>query len=275
MPLPEGFQFSQSSLQDYVECARRFQLRYLDRLAWPAVEAEPILEHEVHMAQGERFHHLVHQHLSGISVERLQANAAEEPLSRWWSNYLKGGLNGLPEQRFPEITLSAEIAGYRLIAKYDVLAIEPGKRAVIVDWKTALRRPSRERLARRLQTIVYRYVLARAGRHINGGEELKPEQIRMIYWFADFPTKPEMFDYDGQLFQADEHLLTSLIKEIEVRDEPIWMLTPEVDRCHFCRYRSLCERGQKAGDFTLIDLDNEVDALRFDFDFDQIIEIEF
>ena len=32
---------SQSSLQDYVDCARRFQLRYLDRLSYPAIESEP------------------------------------------------------------------------------------------------------------------------------------------------------------------------------------------------------------------------------------------
>ena len=44
--LPPGFQFSQRSLQDYVDCRRRFELRYLQNLAWPAVEAEPHLEQE-------------------------------------------------------------------------------------------------------------------------------------------------------------------------------------------------------------------------------------
>ena len=44
--LPEGFRFSQSSLQDYVDCRRRFQLRYLQNLAWPALQSEPALENE-------------------------------------------------------------------------------------------------------------------------------------------------------------------------------------------------------------------------------------
>ena len=39
--LPDDFHFSQGSLQDYVDCQRRFQLRYLMKLAWPAVDAEP------------------------------------------------------------------------------------------------------------------------------------------------------------------------------------------------------------------------------------------
>ena len=39
--LPPQFAFSQSSLQDYMDCPRRFQLRYLDRLIYPAAESEP------------------------------------------------------------------------------------------------------------------------------------------------------------------------------------------------------------------------------------------
>jgi len=34
--LPAPFTFSQSSLQDYYDCPRRFELRYLSRLIWPA-----------------------------------------------------------------------------------------------------------------------------------------------------------------------------------------------------------------------------------------------
>ncbi|MCZ7553427.1 MAG: PD-(D/E)XK nuclease family protein [Anaerolineales bacterium] len=39
--LPEGFHFSQTNLQDYRECPRRFKLRYMLGLAWPAIESEP------------------------------------------------------------------------------------------------------------------------------------------------------------------------------------------------------------------------------------------
>ena len=44
--LPGSFIFSQSSLQYYFDCPRRFQLRYIEHLAWPAVETEPVLENE-------------------------------------------------------------------------------------------------------------------------------------------------------------------------------------------------------------------------------------
>jgi hypothetical protein len=88
-PLPPGFQFSQGSLQDYIDCHRRFQLRYLVQLAWPAVESEPVLESERFMQQGARFHRMVQQHLLGISAERLAMLAKDEDLLRWWENYLR------------------------------------------------------------------------------------------------------------------------------------------------------------------------------------------
>ena len=71
MPLPLNFQFSQASLSDYVDCARRFQLRYLLEQPWPAVEAEPLLERERVMALGQRFHKLIQQHIEGLPAEAL------------------------------------------------------------------------------------------------------------------------------------------------------------------------------------------------------------
>ena len=64
--LPFGFVFSQSSLQDYNDCPRRFQLRYIEKLHWPAVEMEPALENEHRQQEGQLFHRLVQQHIIGI-----------------------------------------------------------------------------------------------------------------------------------------------------------------------------------------------------------------
>jgi hypothetical protein len=73
--LPDDFQFSQASLQDYVDCRRRFQLRYLLELAWPAIQAEPAEDQEMHGQQGELFHRLVQQHQLGIPAARLASMA--------------------------------------------------------------------------------------------------------------------------------------------------------------------------------------------------------
>ncbi len=56
--------------------------------------------------------------------------------------------------------------------------------------------------------------------------------------------------------------------------------TEQDERCRFCVYRSLCDRGQRAGDWDQVDqgLDAELDegeVFEFDIDFDQIAEVEF
>jgi len=290
MTLPTNFQFSQGSLQDYVDCPRRFQLRYVLQLAWPAQEVEPALENEQHMRQGAAFHQLIHRHALGIPAEDLSRAVQEPDLRRWWHNYLERGPQGLPETCYPEVVLSAPMAGYRLVARYDLIAVDGGRRAVIVDWKTSRRRTKYKVLAERLQTRVYPYLLVRAGAHLNGGRPLAPEQVEMVYWFADYPEELAHFAYDAARCEADEAYLTSLIEEIAELGDVDFPLTTQERRCKFCPYRSLCQRGVRAGtldealdaalDAAHQALEDEADAggafdIDIDIDFEQIAEIAY
>ncbi len=271
--LPDNFQFSQSNLQDYVECPRRFELRYIQGLRWPAAEAEPIAEHERHMRQGQVFHHMIHQHQIGIPAATLTPLATDPDLRSWWQNYLDTDLlETLPANREPEVMLSASLGNHRLLAKYDLLAID-NERAVIVDWKTSRRVPSSEKLAQRLQTIVYRYLLVEAGAVFNDGVPINPEQVEMIYWFAAEPNTTVRFSYDSVTHQTAAEYLHGLAAEIEARS--VFDLTTDTHKCHFCTYRSLCERGTRAGAFESLDADEDAVTEDFDFDFDQIAEVEF
>lgn len=267
MSLPEDFQFSQANLQDYVDCPRRFQLRYLLQLAWPAIEAEPADEYEAQVRAGEAFHRLVQQHILGIIPAAETDLPLDEPLASWWRAYLANPPADLPALRFAEVVLSAGLGTHRLIAKYDLIAIAPGQRAVIVDWKTSARRPRPAWLAERLQTRVYRYLLVRAGAGLLARAsgalapsaampgEIRPEQVEMIYWFAGFPDEPERLRYDAVQFAADGQYLAELAAEIVQRADPIFPLTDDVRRCRFCAYRSLCGRGVAAGDLAAADDD--------------------
>lgn len=281
MPLPADFHFSQGSLQDYVDCQRRFQLRYLLQVAWPALEAEPALENERHMQQGARFHRLVHQHLLGVPAQHLTPTAEQdEDLARWWQSYLRHSPVPATGTRYPEITLSAPLAGYRLTATYDLVVVATEGRSLIFDWKTSRRRSPRQWLAGRLQTRVYPYLLVRAGADLNGGQPIEPEQVEMVYWFAEFPTRPERFVYNREQFAEDNGYLTGLIEEIKtlsLSDEPL-PLTPIEERCRFCVYRSLCDRGITAGPLDeIMDLAEFLseEALDVELDFEQIAEIEY
>jgi hypothetical protein len=275
MSLREDFTFSQSSLQDYVDCPRRFELRYLLGQRWPAPEVDDMLAFERRMEQGERFHHLVHQHVIGIPAERLSSHIADTDVKRWFEAYLQNGLEDTPEKRRPETTLTVSLGDYALLAKFDLLAIQLGERALIVDWKTSPRIPKAEWLAKRLQTIVYRYVLAKGGDHLNGGKPIPPEQIEMVYWYADHAGQTQRFPYDAAQFQADEAYLLGLVIEIESR--AAFPLTPDERLCRYCVYRSLCGRGEDAGSLAEWEVGDyePTDMSDFTLDIDQISEIEF
>jgi hypothetical protein len=274
MVLPEAFQFSQGSLQDYVDCQRRFQLRYLLMQPWPALITEPALEAERHMQRGADLHHLAHQHALGLDAGRLTATIHDEVLARWWHTYLTNPPPELPETvRCAEAGVGAPLAGHRLAAMYDLVAVQPGRRLVVVDWKAVLNRPSRSALARRLQTRVYRYLAVKAGAAFSGGQPPPPEQVEMIYWFAEFGGAIERFPYDADQLTADGDYLAGLIAEIAAHSEPIWPLTPDERRCRFCNYRSLCERGVTAA--FLEELEDDPEPSEVVIDLEQIAEVAF
>lgn len=264
--LPPAFQFSQNSLQDYADCPRRFQLRYVQGVRWPAAKSEPLEVHERFIEQGTAFHRLVQQHLLGILVERL--TPSEYPLAEWWEAYLRTPPPNLPTTlRLPEVQLSTPIGAHRLLAKFDLLAIDPGQRAVIVDWKTTRTRPPREVLARRLQSRVYPFVLVEAGTHLFGGP-IQPQQVSLIYWFAPDPAVPEVFAYSRTEHEENRAYLTALIGDILNRADPIWTLTEDESHCRYCVYRSLCDRGVRAGHLE----EGGLEALDVDFDFEIDLE---
>jgi hypothetical protein len=293
MPLPPNFQFSQASLNDYVDCARRFQLRYLLEQDWPAIESEPLLERERFADLGRRFHKLIQQHIEGISIEALTESTNEAELARWWQNYLQhviaseakqsqqqsveiasaqtaaprnDNILDLPTDRRAEAAISIPLGKYRLTAHLDLIAIN-ADRIVIADWKTERKRPARDQLLKRMQTRVYRFVVTEVYRRA-------PGTVSMIYWFAEFPDEPEILQYDAAQHANDRNFLADLVQEIESRAnmEGDWEKTPDERKCAFCTYRSLCKRGVNAG---LIDPDTEDYDRDFSITLEEIESIEY
>ena len=277
--LQASFQFSQSSLQDYQDCRRRFQLRYILDFAWPAVESEPALENERFLQQGALFHRLAQQYLVGVPEERLRSFIQDDDMRRWWEDFVdfveQAGLFSIAALR-PELSLTAPLGAHRLAAKYDLIAARGEGRFTIYDWKTTRRLPTRKKLAVRLQTRVYPYLFVLAGQGLNGGQKIDPGSVEMVYWFAGSSGKQVVFPYSALQFERDGAFLSSLVTEIAGLDRDEFQLTTEESRCAYCVYRSLCDRGEQAG--ALAELDEllaEGDAGDVSIDFEQIAEIEF
>jgi PD-(D/E)XK nuclease superfamily len=269
MSLPEDFVFSQSALQDYADCARRFELRYVRDVRWPALETQSVLEHEAQTQKGQSFHHLVHQHALGVPAAALEATIEDEELRAWWQRYLQWQTQ-LPIERFPELTLTAPLGEALLMAQYDLVVKLTDGTFLIVDWKTG-KPPKRARLAERLQTLVYPYVLSQAGAWLNDNQPIPPDRIRMVYWYATDGSQLE-FPATAETLVRDETKLAELLDRIANDSE--WLLTKHERACRFCVYRSLCERGDVAGSLDELEEDNEF-IEPVEVDFDAVEEIAF
>jgi hypothetical protein len=275
---PLTFQFNQANLQDYQDCKRRFYLKYILHLAWPAAPAEPVAEFENHLRKGEIFHRLAHQYFIGIPEKSLDQIAQREEVLDWWRPFLVFARRNfaLQDTLQPERKVLVKGKDYKFAVRYDLLAVTQ-ENVHVYDWKTSYLRYSQDTARNRIQTRVYLYVLS----HINLPglipSSIPFEKMRLTYWFAQFPEQAISLDYDESLYQEDEQFLTHLIEEI-LYPENDYKMTDDERHCRYCTFRSLCDRGIQAG---VLSADNDEflsgheAETELEFNFNEIPEIEF
>jgi len=279
MRLPDNFMFSQANLQDYVDCKRRFQLRYIYQLEWPAVESEPVSENEAFLERGSAFHRLVHQYFLGLPEEQLLKFVIELNFDKWWNAFL----DYLPNldidrmQVFPEIRMATQLQGHRLMGRYDLILIGKGE-VKIFDWKTTVHRQKRKVLEERMQTRVYPSLFFKEGHHLVRNKDFHINTIEMVYWFPEFPNEPEIFQFTEDQLHKDLSYLQQLIQEIESNLEEEYLMTDRIQRCQYCRFRSFCNRGIEAGsilDYETLFGQEKDEKSDLSLDFSLLPEIEF
>jgi hypothetical protein len=241
------------------------------------------------MRRGADFHRLVQQQLLGIPEERLAASIEDPALARLWQHYLdfrpiEQAAGSHVYQAFSEVTLMTALAGYQLMAKYDVIiALENGD-IIIFDWKTSKHRYAADQAKERLQTRVYRSVAVCSGAQLIGVDTVTPDRVTMVYWFAAHPTAPVRLPYSETAYERDLdelHALASTIRAAAEADTEgdAFPKTENAFLCRYCPFRSYCGRGVRAGDIDERELAMELEEMgaesSFELDFDQIAEIEF
>ena len=288
--LPSTFAFSQSSLQSYVNCPRRFWLAHVEQLSWPALEAAPYDEHEQLLRHGAQFHRLVERTEAGLPTDLL-TDGLDDPLDEWFESYLRHRPADLPTEVVEvERVLSAPLAvaggQCRLAARFDLIAVGgdgANRRAVILDWKTNQRVTRRSVLQQRMQTLVYPFTLVEASAGLPWGP-VTPDQVEMRYWFTAAPTETAVFRYNGALHTANRARLTDLLNEILSGErETDFPRVPDTDEnrrryCNYCVYRSRCDRGIGAGDLEEYDEEefSDVDLERaLEFTLEEVQELAF
>ena len=94
---------------------------------------------------------------------------------------------------------------------------------------------------------------------------VRPEQVELRYWFTAAPAQPVIFVYDSARHNAArvklEGVLARILEGENEADFPK-VVDTEANRrrlCHFCVYRSRCDRGVSAGDVADL-VDDEIFA---------------
>ena len=254
------FRFSQSGLQAFDRCRRRFFLRYLDELEWPAPVTDSEEQWEEATRRGQLFHLLVQQSALGLDVEATVAASGDPVLAGWWENFLRSAPRpGDGERVLSEVELSAAVGQFNAVAKFDRIVLPaPGSVATmrIIDWKTGRLRPRQTELRRSWQTAVYCYVFAEAGGTLvdgGGSRSVDPGELELQYWHAGFPDALEPIRYSAALHAEAEDRLQRAIAEIaslaEKGDPEGFPRTGDKRECRHCEYRSYCGRGHTPGAF--------------------------
>jgi len=241
--IPEGFVFSQSSLQSFLNCRRQFDLKYLRKLAWPAQKYADAVKYERDLAAGQALHQAIQRYLLGFDarliLERLQTG--NDPRLPVWFNNFSSRLGHLKEKAdfIAEVPITIPLEPYWLTAKFDYLCLE-GCQVAIFDWKTSAKKPRRPQLEESMQTKVYLTVARKAGL----GLGTTSPAIR--YWEANFPDLELVFQPDEQTLQRFATELRGLVDVITTETE--FPKTKVLARCVYCRYRSYCNRGGIPGE---------------------------
>ncbi|MFN3704759.1 MAG: PD-(D/E)XK nuclease family protein [Thermoflexales bacterium] len=255
--------FSQHSLSDFQDCPRRFYLRYVAQQAWPAPDETSggLGQDELdYLRQGRTLHRWIERHWLNISPSNAQWERAPSTLRQWWERFRQTSFDHLPPIRQPEVELVADLGGYRLYARFDLLAYDEAlESVVIVDWKTMgfPQPPSYDFWCKRMQTRVYLYVLVTAGAALFAGRAPAPERCSIWYWLANHPEAPWVrVPYTQAAYELDRRQLGELVAEIARRkDEQDFEQTLDQRQCARCVYRLLCQRTSSSTTDWLLDDD--------------------
>jgi hypothetical protein len=269
--------FSQASLQDYLDCPRRFELSSLLDAPWPAANSTSLTSFESLTELGIRFHQLCQQFFLGLEPEVITSSIQDQELLGLWNSFLQHAtdLKALPY--FSEQTLRVPFNNHTLVAKFDLILKLSNNEFLIIDWKTTRKKPSRSVLANRVQTYLYPFIFSQAGSDLFLDTPLLPESIKLQYWFPYASSPEEVFPYSQDRHDEVTQTLSDLIDDIDnkIQSSSQFELTDDKENCSYCSFRSYCDRDLGPKPLPdILDIENK-DLSNTHFDLNLISEVEF
>ena len=230
------------------------------------------MEKKAHM--GIQFHRIVQQILSGVKPEDVMQSIEDNQLSQWVTRFITFINQEHFSINFPELSVMMAFNGYRILSVFDLVVVKKDNKAMIFDWKTTQKEPKPSFYSKRIQSQVYPMVMVESCQQFLPGQSLKPDDVEMVYWFPEFPERAIHMGYSQAGHLDNKSRIADLIGDIIRREPGDFELTQEKNRCKYCMYRSLCDRGRTAGNESEESEDPSEISLDL-LDFDQIEEIPY
>lgn len=225
-------------LETFQICQRRFQLRYIEAVPWPAY----FLGTEAEEARrlGEKFHQMLERYFLGLP--EAITSELEPELTRWWQAFLDWEPALPAGRRFPEFTLTVPLGSHFISGRMDLLVV--AKNSIhIYDWKTGMPPPSKEQLWQDIQTRLY-LTLAAAGVEAMGSSA-RPEAVSLTYWYSSDPPTAVILNYGDERHQHFWHGFRENVVQLDsmLAISGKWPLTQDLSHCRRCPYQIICRRG--------------------------------
>jgi RecB family exonuclease len=266
-PLQERH-LSAAALSTYQNCPLRFRYRYVDNLYWSRQWGSSPEERKA-LERGQNFHLMARRYYAGLDPAEV-ADPVEQTELEGWMHLLEGFLpRTFDRQYYPELDLRLNRPDLKLVAKFDLVVVDPDGRATIFDWKTESRLPQRKYLEKSAQTLVYRYMLCTAGGQYSPRGRFKPEEVSMVYWHPQHPQRWYRLEYSEAQYQQDEQHIQNVVTQIMRTPREMFLATSDEGACRRCEYQMICH-GRRAEQ---LDLDDEEDLFEQTLSWDDLPDL--
>ncbi|PAB58722.1 PD-(D/E)XK nuclease family protein [Anaeromicrobium sediminis] len=231
----EDFHYSQNSLNTFKQCPLKFKLKYMDNINFKKDE-EGYYEN---IETGLNFHLLCNRYFLGIDTSIGEHTKDKEKLEIW----VKSLKSNIPINKdytyLSEYTIRMAKDHMRLQANYDLIILKEDT-IEIWDFKTESRKPIYRDLEKRIQTVVYMYVLMENLNLV--GKHIQISNLKMIYYNPQYEDHLIEINYDE--FKHEENYknikyIIDRINEYDFQGEFNKSLYGKY--CNYCEFERICE----------------------------------
>lgn len=230
------FYYSQNSLNTFSKCPLKFKLKYMEDIAWR--NDSPLdLEFYNSIKTGLDFHLICERYFSNIPIG---IECCSEEVIKWTEALKRKMLINKNYLYFPEYEIKMVKDHIRLQAKYDLVIIKPDGGIEIWDWKTENRKLTQMEMEKRVQTIVYMYVIMERAKDIFG-IDVKAEDIKMTFWQPHYEHQELTVCYSRDIHMKNEEYIEKLIRNIkDYNFEEDFNKELYSKQCKFCEFNYFC-----------------------------------